>query len=212
MPGYLGSALEPFVGVLGDTGRRRALLLVGGVMFALSAFLTAISTGFWLLLVALALGNPATSAFVSLAQASLVDLEPHARERNMAWWTLAGSVGIVAGPLLLAGAIVLGGGWREVSGALALAALALTLAARRAPIRSSAEGRPVLRSLVDALSASQASMLSRPDSHLESGRAPASPATHFSCSCSGAFRALSTCGSAQLRCSSPIRPFCSCRR
>ena len=153
MPGFVGTVLEPFVGVLGDTARRRTLLVGGGLAFALSALLTAVSTGFWMLLVALVIGNPATSAFVSLAQASLMDAQPHARERSMAAWTLAGSFGIVAGPVALASSVALGGGWRAVSFALALAAFALALAAQRAPIRAGASSEPFTRALRRALHA-----------------------------------------------------------
>lgn len=134
VPGFVGNALDPIIGVLGDTARRRALLVGGGLAFALSALLTAVSTSFWLLLLALVLGNPASTAFVSLAQASLMDLDPRARERNLAWWTLAGSVGLVGGPVLLAVALALGGGWREASVGLAVAALGVTLVARHAPL------------------------------------------------------------------------------
>jgi MFS transporter, FSR family, fosmidomycin resistance protein len=153
VPGFVGNALEPFLGVLGDTRWRRSLLLAGGVVFALSAALTATAGGFWTLLIALAIGNPATTAFVSLAQASLMDLEPERRERNMAWWTLAGSVGVVAGPLVLALAVALGGTWRAVSLALAVAALVLTVAARRAPIRSDGDGEGLRTGLLGAVAA-----------------------------------------------------------
>ena len=43
-----------------------------------------------MLLVAFALLYPASGAFVSLSQASLMDLEPERREHNMARWTVAG--------------------------------------------------------------------------------------------------------------------------
>ena len=153
VPGFVGSALEPILGVLGDTTRRRALLLSGGVVFALSTALTSVAGGFWSLLVALCIGNPSTTAFVSLAQASLMDLEPDRRERNMARWTLAGSVGVVAGPLLLAVAVWAGGGWRVASMILALAALVLTVAARRAPIQGTVNGDSLRRGLLGAAAA-----------------------------------------------------------
>ena len=140
IPGFIGSALDPLVGVLGDGGRRRALLVVGGLAFALSAALTAASVGFWTLLVALLIANPATGAFVSLSQATLMDLEPARRERNMAWWTLAGSVGYVAGPVVLAAAVWLGIGWRGVSLVLALATLPLVASVHRLP-RAAARAR-----------------------------------------------------------------------
>ena len=94
--------------MVGDTARRRALLVAGGVAFAVSAAWSATATGFTTLLVALVIGNPATGAFVSLAQATLMDLAPAERERNMARWTLAGSFGYVGGPVIVVVALWLG--------------------------------------------------------------------------------------------------------
>jgi MFS transporter, FSR family, fosmidomycin resistance protein len=135
VPGFLGSALDPPIGAAGDSGRRRALLVAGGIGVAASAALTAGATGFWLLLAALAVGNPASGAFVSLAQATLMDAAPHDRERAMARWTLAGSFGYVGGPALLAAAVWAGVGWRGAIAALAIAALPLTFGAARLPLR-----------------------------------------------------------------------------
>jgi MFS transporter, FSR family, fosmidomycin resistance protein len=151
IPGFIGSALDPLIGVVGDTARRQALMLAGGLGFAFSAALTSAAVGFWTLLVALVVGNPATGAFVSLAQATLMDRDPEQRERNMARWTLAGSFGYVGGPVLLAGALWLGLGWRGIIAALALASLPLALATRRLPKITAVNGRSVLDSLKDAL-------------------------------------------------------------
>jgi FSR family fosmidomycin resistance protein-like MFS transporter len=151
IPGFVGSALDPLVGVIGDTARRRALMLAGGLGFALSAAVTSASMGFWTLLVALVLGNPASGAFVSLAQATLMDLEPTRRERNMVRWTLAGSFGYAAGPVLLALALWLGLGWRGVIAALAVAALPLAYGARHLPAAGSGDGQALRESVRYAL-------------------------------------------------------------
>ena len=135
LPGLFGSALDPVIGLAGDTRRRGALMLAGGIGFAVSAALSAAAVGFWTLLFALLIGNPATGAFVSLAQATLMDRGPGERERNMARWTVAGSIGYVAGPALIAGAAYLGLGWRGVLVLLGLAALPLAFAVRRIPAR-----------------------------------------------------------------------------
>jgi MFS transporter, FSR family, fosmidomycin resistance protein len=95
-----------------------------------SAALSSVALGFWTLLVALAIGNPATGAFVSLTQATLMDSAPAQRARNMARWTVAGSVGYVAGPVLVAGAAASGLGWRGLLFLLALPAIPLALAVR----------------------------------------------------------------------------------
>jgi FSR family fosmidomycin resistance protein-like MFS transporter len=133
IPGYVGSGLEPLIGILGDTARRRAALIVGGLGFAASAMLSSAALGFTSLLVALVIGNPATGAFVSLGQATLMDLDPDRREQNMARWTLAGSLGYVVGPLVIAAALWVGLGWRAPILALGVCALPLVVWARRLP-------------------------------------------------------------------------------
>jgi FSR family fosmidomycin resistance protein-like MFS transporter len=141
------------VGVIGDTSRRRLLMVVGGLAFGASAALTAAAGGFWFLLVALVIGNPASGAFVSLAQATLMDADPSQRTRNMARWTLAGSFGYVGGPILLLVAGYLGFGWRGAIAALAVAALPLTLAATRFPSPQRETAPRLDRAVRDALAA-----------------------------------------------------------
>jgi len=153
IPGLVGSALDPLIGAAGDTSRRRALLVLGGVGFAISAALSAGALGFWTLLAALILGNPAVGAFVSLAQATLMDLAPAERERNMARWTLAGSFGYVGGPVLLAAALWLGLGWRAAIAALAVLAVPVTVAARRLPPSPERDGESLRSGLAFALAA-----------------------------------------------------------
>jgi FSR family fosmidomycin resistance protein-like MFS transporter len=153
VPGFVGSALDPLVGAAADTARRRTLLLFGGFAFALSAALASASVGFWTLLLALLIGNPATGAFVSLAQATLMDLAPERRERSMAWWTLAGSFGYVGGPVVLTVALRFGMGWRGALAGLAMVAVGLTLAARRFPYASHEDGNSLRRSVLMALRA-----------------------------------------------------------
>lgn len=149
----MGSLLDPLVGAAGDTSRRRLVIVLGGLAFAVSAALTAAAGGFWLLLAALVLGNPGSGAFVSLAQATLMDADPSQRVRNMARWTLAGAVGYVGGPILLTVAVYLGVGWRGAIAALAVTALPLTVAAHRFP-SPQPEGAPSLgRAMRDALAA-----------------------------------------------------------
>ena len=128
------------------------LIVLGGVAFALSAALTSAALGFWTLLASLLLGNPASSAFVSLAQASLMDLEPREHERNMARWALAGSFGYVGGPLLVAAAVWVGVGWRAPLAALAAASLPVVVAARRLPLHVSEGDRaPAWHHTLDSL-------------------------------------------------------------
>jgi FSR family fosmidomycin resistance protein-like MFS transporter len=133
VPGFVGSALDPLIGAAGDTRFRRAVVTTGGAAFAGAAALVAGAPVFWALLVALVVANPASGAFVSLAQATLMDLAPAERERNMARWTLAGSFGYVGGPLLIAAAVWLGFEWRAALAGLAVAAVPVVVLSGRLP-------------------------------------------------------------------------------
>jgi FSR family fosmidomycin resistance protein-like MFS transporter len=114
LPGIISSIIEPFLGILGDVWKRRVLILGGGAFFVFSLFLTASSRSYLPLLFSFVLFYPSSGAFVSLSQASLMDLAPGRHEQNMARWTFAGSLGVVVGPLLLSASLVLGFGWRPV--------------------------------------------------------------------------------------------------
>ena len=119
LPGLLGNLIEPVLAILGDVWNRRMRILVGGIFCVASLLFTSISFSFIFLLVSFIIFNPASGAFVSLSQASLMDSDPSRRENNMARWTFAGSVGVVLGPLLLGGAAYIGFGWRGVFASLA---------------------------------------------------------------------------------------------
>ena len=134
VPGLFSTVVESFLGVLGDVWKRRLLILGGGICFTLALFLTSLSSGFMLLLIAFTLFYPSSGAFVSLSQATLMDLGPARHEQNMARWTFAGSLGVVAGPPLLIGLAAIGFGWRGVFLVLGfLAIVILALACRRVP-------------------------------------------------------------------------------
>jgi len=129
LPSLAGMLIEPFLGILGDVWRRRALILGGGVAFTLALFWLSQGQAYLSFLLASCLLGPASGAFVSLSQASLMDVQPHRHEQNMARWTFAGSAGVTAGPLALGAAIALGWGWRGlflVFAGVSLAALLLT--------------------------------------------------------------------------------------
>lgn len=133
VPRVFGSAVEPLLGVLADTRWRRTLVLGGGVGFALACTLTGLAPQFGVLLLSLMLFSPSSGAFVSLSQATLMDTDPQRHEQLMARWTFAGSAGVVAGPLLLGAAALLGFGWREPFIVFGVLALALTLFLARRP-------------------------------------------------------------------------------
>ncbi len=134
LPGILGNIIEPFMFILGDVWKRRAILLFGGLLFALSLALTALSQNFSLLMISFILFNPASGMFVNLAQANLMDAEPARHEQNMARWTFSGSLGVVAGPLFLSLMATLALGWRPAFGILAfLTTLLLLFAWKHVP-------------------------------------------------------------------------------
>ncbi|MDX6270866.1 MAG: transporter, family, fosmidomycin resistance protein [Acidobacteriota bacterium] len=131
VPNFIGNFIESPLALLGDTRHRRAIILVGGVCFALALLLVAHSSGFATLLAAFVLFYPASGAFVSLSQAALMDAAPARREQNMARWAFAGSLGILAGSLTLNAAVAAGATWRAWFGVMSAVALSLVLAARR---------------------------------------------------------------------------------
>jgi FSR family fosmidomycin resistance protein-like MFS transporter len=133
MPGIIAAGVEPAFGLFADSGRRRLIVVAGGLAFAAGLVITAAAPGFAWLMVGFIVLYPASGAFVSLSQASLMDLQPERHEVNMARWTLAGSVGAVLGPLVLTAALALGAGWRAVFVGLALLTLPLVAGARSVP-------------------------------------------------------------------------------
>jgi FSR family fosmidomycin resistance protein-like MFS transporter len=142
VPGIVSTFIEPFLGILGDVWKRRILILGGGLFFTLALVLTAASQSFWTLLAALILFYPASGAFVSLSQATLMDLDPARHEQNMARWTFAGSLGVVVGSLALGAAAMTGLGWRGLffaSAGLSLIVLATAWRFPFAAARTAAE-------------------------------------------------------------------------
>lgn len=133
VPRIVGGLLEPVMAILSDVWKRRMFVLVGGVGFVISLLLTGLAGGFWVLLASFVLFNPSSGAFVSLSQASMADAEPHRVEQNMARWALAGSLGNVAGPIVISLAAGLGFGWRPVYVGLAVLAAMTLFATWRTP-------------------------------------------------------------------------------
>jgi FSR family fosmidomycin resistance protein-like MFS transporter len=127
VPDITANIIEPFLAVLGDVWRRRVIVLGGGLVFTAALALTAVSASFGMLMLSFIALYPASGAFVSLSQATLMDLDPARREHNMARWTFAGSVGVMLGPLALGIGVSLALGWRGVMGLMAGLSFALVL-------------------------------------------------------------------------------------
>jgi FSR family fosmidomycin resistance protein-like MFS transporter len=152
LPAIFGSALEPLLGLLADAWNRRAIVRAGGVAFFVGLGLIASSSGFLALLLALMVINPASGAFVALSQAVLMDTDPVRREQNMARWVLAGSLGVVAGPLVLVAAGWLGLGWRAAFASFMVPTALLVLVVWRMPLGVAAlPERPLLASLGESM-------------------------------------------------------------
>jgi FSR family fosmidomycin resistance protein-like MFS transporter len=114
IPNLASSLIEPVLGILGDIWHRGKLIIAGGVFFGFALLLTSFSKQFWFLLFSFIVFFPASGAFVTLSQATLMDSDPNRRNQNMARWTFAGSLGVVLGPLLLGGFILAGSNWRNL--------------------------------------------------------------------------------------------------
>ncbi len=97
-------------------------------MAASSALVAAATDPFWLAL-AEGMAGVASGCAVGLAQATLVDANPHRRERVLTRWAMLGVIGDLAAPAMIAGAGAVSVGWRgtylAVGAGMALWAAAL---------------------------------------------------------------------------------------
>lgn len=131
LPHILGALLEWFLMLLGDTPLRKWLIVGGGAAIALALGMIAAATSFPPVLLAWVISFPASGAFVTLSQATLMDVNPGREAQMMARWSFSGSLGNLVGPLLLAGGFAWGWGWRWAFWALAGFALVLAFLAWR---------------------------------------------------------------------------------
>jgi MFS transporter, FSR family, fosmidomycin resistance protein len=125
VPGIINTFIEPVLMLLGDTRFRKLIMLGGGLAIAVSLFIIATTSSFTLILVGFIIAFPASGAFVSLSQATLMDLNPKREPHMMARWTLSGSLANLIGPLVLAAGFALGFGWRWAYFSLAMFCLVL---------------------------------------------------------------------------------------
>jgi len=163
LPGIIAAFIEPFIGILGDVWKRRLLIIVGGLLFTLSLFMTSASYSFLFLLFSFILFNPSSGAFVNLSQANLMDSDTNRHEQNMARWTFSGSLGVLTGPLLLGVFVYFGLGWRGTYAFVAsLSTLCLLAALRYLPPDSiSSVSFPSLRLVFDGFRAAFAALKRR---------------------------------------------------
>jgi len=155
-PAFAANLIEMPIGLAADSPRRTRLVIGGGILFTIALVAIALAPAFGWLLLAFAILYPASGAFVALSQADLMDSAPARREQNMARWTLAGSIGGLAGPAVLAAAIFAGAGWRGAYVACAVVAAAAVASRAFAPSpahAADAAHTPFRASLVAALRA-----------------------------------------------------------
>lgn len=158
LPGVLSTFIEPLILLLGDTHLRKRLIIGGGITVAGGALALAQAETFWVALAALMVSYPASGAFVTLSQATLMDLNPGRESQMMARWTVFGSLGNLLGPLLVTAVYAAGSGWRLNYLLMAGLALALALVGLPQQIgRPTAAGgdherpKPALRGLLTGL-------------------------------------------------------------
>lgn len=149
VPGLISIVGEPIIGLLGDTRYRRALVIGGIVATALGLLLTGIGQTFAVILLAFCILYIASGAYVSLAQATLIDRDPMRAEQTMARWTLLGQIGVTIAPLIVTALFALGYGWRGLYLALAGVAGVYTalLLRQRFDAHAGAEKRASLREM-----------------------------------------------------------------
>lgn len=127
LPGLLGSIFEPVIMLLGDTWLRKSLMILGGSSLVGVVILLGTAQTFTVALFAMIISFLASGAFVTLSQATLMDLNPSREPQMMARWTLAGAIGNLAGPLLVAAVFTQGLSWRVSYWILAVPGFTLTL-------------------------------------------------------------------------------------
>ena len=107
--------IEPGVNLASDHVSKRVPVL-GGMLCLVGAFtLAGLTQSYPLLLLAVALADPAIGAAVGLSQAALVEQRPALATRTLTRWTLLSSVGDLLSPLVVAATATAGGGWMALS-------------------------------------------------------------------------------------------------
>ena len=107
--------IEPAINLASDHISKRVPILGGMFCLVVAFMLAGLTRDYGLLVLAVALTNPAIGAAVGLAQAALVEQRPAQATRTLARWTLLSSVGDLLAPLVVAATAAAGGGWTALS-------------------------------------------------------------------------------------------------
>ncbi len=125
VPAIFSNIVEPPMAALSDQGRRHLIIALGGLAFAGATWAIGAAHSMASLMAAMLLFYPASGAFVGLGQTAMIEATGQNHEAWMVRWTVAGSLGVVLGPVLLSVALAGGGSWRWPFVALGAAALLL---------------------------------------------------------------------------------------
>lgn len=90
----------------------RAMIALSQGAVAIAAAAAALATAPWVLGAALGIAGATGGVGGALAQGALIDAAPDQRERTMTRWTLAGALGDLAAPVVVAVLAAAGLGWR----------------------------------------------------------------------------------------------------
>ncbi len=158
LPGLIGVLGEPFIGLLGDTRHRRALVLGGIIATAIGLTFIAGAQQYLPLLLAQSIMYVASGAYVNLSQATLIDRNPRRAENTMARWVLMGAIGVTIAPMFITVVLSAEGSWRAVylSTAIVAGVFAVLLFKQRFNGHAGAEAaagslRQLVRNLIVAL-------------------------------------------------------------
>jgi predicted MFS family arabinose efflux permease len=123
------------LGVVVDRVNRRVLAAIGGAGYGGGLCLFAAASDFWVIFAAVCLMGTAGDLLIDAAEVSLVEIAGDNVEPALARANLLGALGDLAGPLLLAGALWSGLGWRAAfwAAGAAMIAYGLTLSTRPLP-------------------------------------------------------------------------------
>src|SRR5262245_61025019 len=98
---YVAGLLEPPLMLLADGRWRGRVAFGGGLGFALGLLLLAAAPSAATLCAASLLLGVASGAFVSVTQLALAETAAAEREQALTRWTIFGTFGVLAGPLLV---------------------------------------------------------------------------------------------------------------
>ncbi|MBX7080072.1 MAG: hypothetical protein K1X88_12830 [Nannocystaceae bacterium] len=133
-PLLLGAAIEAALLLRASRGHARRWIASMHALAAACALAAAWVPHAWMLAAALGLAGTAGGVAAALGQGALVEAAPDRREGTMARWTLAGALGDLFAPVVVAGVAWFGGSWRVALSWIATAMLLASVPLWRASL------------------------------------------------------------------------------